>query len=117
LGDLAHGTGGTALSQNDFLAEFNRLANPPEYVYYLGFYPKDLKPDGKFHEIKVTLANGKGLSVQARKGYWAPSHEEDAATAATREIGEAVFSRDELRDLPIDIHSRVLSRPRPKTPS
>jgi len=103
--DLAHGTGGTALSQNDLLAEFNRLANPPEYVYYLGFYPKDLKPDGRFHEIKVTLANGKGLPVQARKGYWAPNHEEDAASTASREIGEAVFSRDEMRDLPIDIRT------------
>ena len=106
LGDLAHSTGGTALAQNDLSSEFNRLANPPEFVYYLGFYPKDLKPDGKFHEIKVTLANGKGLSVQARKGYWAPSHLEDAAATATREIGEAVFARDELRDVPIDIHTQ-----------
>ena len=106
LGDLAYGTGGTALAQNDFVAEFGRLANPPEYVYYLGFYPKDLKPDGKFHELKVTLANGNGLSMQTRKGYWAPSHVEDAATAATREIGEAVFSHDEMRDLPLDIDTQ-----------
>jgi VWFA-related protein len=103
LDTLAHSTGGTALSDNDFLGGLNRLANPPEYVYYLGFSPRDLKPDGKFHEIKVTLANGQGLSVQARKGYWGPSHAEDAATAATREMGEAVFSHDELRDLPLDI--------------
>jgi len=103
LGNLANSTGGTALSSNDFLGEFNRLVNPPEYVYYLGFYPTDLKPDGKFHELKVTLANGQGLSVQARRGYWAPSHVEDAATASTREISEAVFSHDELRDLPLDI--------------
>ena len=106
LGTLAYSTGGTALSGNDLLGEFNRLANPPEYVYYLGFYPKDLKPDGKYHEIKVTLANGKGLSVQARKGYWAPSHVEDAEATAKREIGEAVFSHDELRDVPIDIHTQ-----------
>jgi VWFA-related protein len=103
LDTLAYSTGGTAINDNDFLGGFNRLANPPEYLYYLGFYPRDLKPDGKFHEIKVTLANGQGLSVQARKGYWAPSHVEDAATAATREMGEAVFSHDELRDLPLDI--------------
>jgi VWFA-related protein len=103
LGTLADSTGGTAVSDNDFLGGFNRLANPPDYVYYLGFYPKDFKPDGKFHEIKVTLANGQGLSVKARKGYWAPSQVEDAATAATREIGEAVFSHDELSDLPLDI--------------
>ncbi|HEX3746003.1 MAG TPA: VWA domain-containing protein [Bryobacteraceae bacterium] len=103
--DLAHGTGGAAVSQNDFLPEFNRLADPPECVYYLGFYPQDIKQDGKFHQIKVTVTNGKGLSVQARRGYWAPSREEDAAATSTREIGEAVFSRDEMRGLPIAIHS------------
>ena len=69
----------------------------------MGYYPKELKPDGRFHEIKVTLANGQGVSLRARKGYWAPSHTEDAAAASTREIGEAVFSRDELSDLPLDI--------------
>jgi hypothetical protein len=106
LGDLAHATGGTSAAQNDLQGEFNRLANPPEYVYYLGFYPKDLKPDGKFHELKVTLANASGLSLQARKGYWAPTHIEDAVTAATREIGEAVFSHDEMRDLPLDIDTQ-----------
>ena len=107
LGTLADSTGGTALAQNDFVAEFDRLANPPEYVYYLGFYPKDLKPDGRYHEIKVTLANSKGLSIEARKGYWAPAHEEDAAAAATREIGEAVFSRDEVHDLAADMRTAV----------
>ncbi|MFY9728406.1 MAG: VWA domain-containing protein [Bryobacteraceae bacterium] len=107
LGDLADSTGGTALSGNDLAGEFDRLANPPEYVYYLGFYPKDLKPDGRYHEIKVTLVEGKGLSVQARRGYWAPSRVEDAAAAATREIGEAVFSRDEVHDLPVDMRTAV----------
>ena len=105
LEDLAHSTGGTTNSDNDLLGGFNRLATPPEYVYYLGFYPKDLKPDGKYHEIKVKLANLKGFSLEARRGYWAPSHEEDDAATATRQIGEAVFSRDELRDVPIEIHS------------
>ncbi len=103
LETLASSTGGTRAAQNDFAAEFDRLANPPEYIYYLGFYPKDLKPDGKFHDIKVTLGAAKGLTVTARNGYWAPSHEEDAAATATREISEAVFSRDEMRDLPIDV--------------
>jgi VWFA-related protein len=106
LRELANDTGGAHAAQNDLEAEFDRLALPPEYVYYLGFYPKELKPDGKFHEIKVTLPNGKGLTVTAREGYWAPSHEEDAAATATREIAEAVFSNDELHDLPIDLHTR-----------
>jgi VWFA-related protein len=105
LRDLAADTGGSFAAQNDLQAEFDRLALPPEYVYYLGFYPQDLKPDGRFHEIKVRLATAKGLTVTARKGYWAPSHEEDAAATATREIGEAVFSRDEVHDLPLDLHT------------
>jgi VWFA-related protein len=103
LTNLADSTGGTAVSDNDFLSGFNRLANPPDYVYYLGYYPRELKPDGKYHEIKVTLASGQGLSLHARKGYWAPTHVENAVEASTREIGEAVFSRDELSDLPLDI--------------
>jgi VWFA-related protein len=107
LADLADATGGTALAQNDFVGEFGRLSNPPEYVYYLGFYPRDLKPDGRFHDIKVAVANAKGLSLQARKGYWAPSHGEDATATATREIGEAVFSRDEVHDLPAEMRTAV----------
>jgi len=107
LDDLAHSTGGSTSSDNDLLGGFNRLATPPEYVYYLNFYPRDLKPDGKYHDIKVKLTDGKGFSVQARKGYWAPSHEEDAATMATREIGEAVFARDEVHDLPVDMRTAV----------
>ena len=102
---LSESTGGTYAAQNDFQAEFDRLALPPEYIYYLGFYPQDLKPDGKFHEVKVKLATAKGLTLTARKGYWAPSHEEDAVATATREIGEAVFSRDEIHDLPMDLHT------------
>ncbi|HEX3748584.1 MAG TPA: VWA domain-containing protein [Bryobacteraceae bacterium] len=106
LNTLADSTGGTAVHDNDFLGGLDRLSSPPDYVYYLGYYPRDLKPDGKFHEIKVTLAKGTGLSVHARKGYWAAQQAEDAAAASTREIGEAVFSHDELRDLPLDLDTQ-----------
>ena len=107
LDELADGTGGTPFrNNNDLFAGFNSLAAPPEYIYYLGFYPQNLKPDGTYHALKVTLANGKGLSVKARKGYWAPSHVEDEAAQSSREIQEAVFSRDEVRDIPIDLHTQ-----------
>ena len=36
--------------------------------YLLGFYPKPLVNDGKFHEIEVTVKRP-GLTVRARKGY------------------------------------------------
>jgi hypothetical protein len=104
---LADGTGGTSFANNNNLAlGFTSLTAPPEYIYYLGFYPQNLKPDGSYHPLKVTLVNGKGLSLKARKGYWAPSHSEDAAAESAREIEEAVFSRDEVHDLPIDLHTQ-----------
>jgi len=107
LDELADGTGGTSFrNNNDLLAGFNRLAAPAEYIYYLGFYPQDMKPDGRYHAIKVTVPGRKGLAISARKGYWAPSHSEDEAAQSAREIGEAVFSRDVISDLPIDLRTQ-----------
>jgi len=107
LDELADGTGGTAFrNNNDLLGGFNRLSAPPEYIYYLGFYPQDMKPDGRYHGLKVTLPNRKGLAISARKGYWAPSHVEDEAAQSAREIAEAVFSRDPISDLPIDLRTQ-----------
>ena len=107
LDELADGTGGMAFrNSNDLLGGFNRLSAPPEYIYYLGFYPQSLKPDGSYHGLKVKLADGKGLAISARKGYWAPSHVEDEAAQSAREISEAVFSRDVVSDLPIDLRTQ-----------
>jgi len=60
LAELADDTGGTIFrNNNDLFAGFNSLAAPPEYIYYLGFYPENLKPDGSYHGLKVTLPNRK----------------------------------------------------------
>jgi hypothetical protein len=108
LGDLAHATGGSAVSDNDLAGWIRSPRQRRRSTSTIwASIPKDLKPDGKYHEIKVTLANSKGLSLAGTQGLLGAFHDEDdAATAATREIGEAVFSRDELRDLPIDIHTQ-----------
>ena len=72
LQEVAQGTGGEFLHNiNDLQAGFRVLTGPSGY--YLGFAPKDLKPDGKFHDLKVELAEKpKGWSLQARRGYFAP---------------------------------------------
>jgi VWFA-related protein len=73
LGGLADGTGGTFFHDNNDLVEgFRRVDARPEYVYVLGFSPRDLKPDGKFHDLKVTVKDSGKLNVQARRGYYAP---------------------------------------------
>jgi VWFA-related protein len=107
LAELASGTGGTFYQNSNDLDEgFRRLAAAPEYVYLLGFSPQNLKLDGSFHSLKVTLKNEGGVSIQARRGYYAPRHQEDEAENARQEIESALFSREEILELPIDMHTQ-----------
>ena len=102
--ELADGTGGTFFEHdNGFKEGLDQLATPPEVVYILGFSPQNLKLDGSYHALKVTLANAKGFAVQSRRGYWAPNHAADKGEQAKEEIQEAVFSLDEVRDIPLDL--------------
>jgi VWFA-related protein len=105
LAELAHGTGGTLFQNDNGLKEgLKLLAAQPEFVYVLGFSPQNLKLDGLYHSLKVTLKNSKGLELQARRGYFAPKHLIDPLEEAREEIREAVFSRDEVQDIPVDLH-------------
>jgi len=105
--NLAHDTGGIFFeNSNDLDAGFRKTAAVPEAFYVLTFSPQNLKHDGAFHEIKVSLVAPKGLTVQARRGYFAPKKSEDAASQEKEEIREAVFSREESHDLPIDVHTQ-----------
>jgi len=106
LGELADGTGGTFFHNDNGLKEgLNLLAARPEYLYVLGFSPENLKYDGSYHELKVKAANLRNVTLQVRRGYWAPNHAVDSAEEARDEIRDAVFSRDELRGIPIDVQT------------
>lgn len=75
---LADGTGGMLFhNSNDLTEGFRRLAGVPEYSYLLGFAPQNLKPDGKFHDLKVKLKSPQKLTLQARRGYYAPNRNGD----------------------------------------
>ena len=105
LEELADATGGRYFhNNNDLKGGFDLIAAPPEYRYLLGFSPQNLRLDGAYHAIKVRLVNPKGFDLQARRGYYAPKHLDDPEEEAKREIKEAMFSRDELQDIPIDLH-------------
>lgn len=104
---LADGTGGTFFQNNNDLDEgFRRVSTAPEYYYMLGFAPQNLKLDGGFHSLKVTLKNPVKLNLQARRGYYAPKHATDASQEAKEEIQDAVFSQEELHDLPVGLHTQ-----------
>jgi VWFA-related protein len=105
LAELADATGGRYFhNNNDLKAGFGQVAAAPEFVYVLGFSPQNLKLDGAYHKLKVTLTNSRGLDVQARRGYYAPKHLADPEEDAKLEIQEALFSRDELQDIPVELH-------------
>ena len=107
LEELAAATGGRYFhDNNDLKAGFAELAAAPEFVYVLGFSPQNLKLDGAYHAIKVTLRNSHGLNLQARRGYYAPRHLPDPEEDAKREIQEAMFSRDEIQDIPLELHTQ-----------
>jgi VWFA-related protein len=107
LSEFAYGTGGVFFHNNNDLEEgFRRLATAPEYYYRLGFSPQNLKLDGKYHNLKVTLKAPQKLSVQARRGYYAPKKIPDAAEQAREEIEEALFSQEEMHEVPVELHTQ-----------
>jgi VWFA-related protein len=107
LGELADGTGGTFFHNNNDLQEgFRRTSEAPEFMYVLGFAPQNLKLDGSYHGLKVTAKDTRGVTLQARRGYYAPRHANDPAEDAKEEIRVALFSRDEMSDFPVDVHTQ-----------
>lgn len=104
---LADGTGGVFFqNNNDYDEGFRRTASTPEYSYVLGFSPQNLKLDGKFHSLKVSLKEPQKYEIQARRGYFAPKHAADPAQQAKQEIEDAVFSQEEVHGLPVELHTQ-----------
>ena len=111
MAEAADGTGGTFVrNSNDLEQGLRELAVPPEYSYILGFSPQNLKLDGGFHALRVTVKGPAGITVEARHGYSAPKSLSDPAEMAREEIRQALFSREEISDFPADLHSEFFKR-------
>jgi len=107
LNDFAAATGGQFFhNSNDLDKGFRQVGTLADVSYVLAFSPHNLKFDGRYHRLKVSLVNPAQFTVQARHGYFAPKASEDAATKAKEEIEQAVYSRDEMKELPVDVHTQ-----------
>ena len=107
LGDFAYGTGGTFFHNSNDLEHGLQLAGlAPDVSYVLAFSPLNRKMDGQYHLLKVQLAKKTNYSVQARRGYYAPRKVDDPAEMARAEIREAIFSQEEISDLPLDLQTQ-----------
>jgi VWFA-related protein len=111
LAALADGTGGTFFhNRNDIDVGMERAGASPEVSYVLGFSPQNLKIDGSFHTIRVSLGNKLKYSLQARRGYYAPKALKDPGEAAKEEIQEAIFSQEEIHDLPVELQTQFFKK-------
>jgi len=107
LGDLAYGTGGTFFHNSNDLQGGMQLAGlAPEVSYVLAFSPQNRKMDGQYHLIRVELAKKSKYSVQARRGYYAPRKIDDPHELARQEIQEAIYSQEEINELPLDLQTQ-----------
>jgi VWFA-related protein len=107
LGDFAAGTGGTFFhNSNDLAGGLSQAGGTPEISYVLGFSPQNQKMDGRYHTIKVVITEKRKYDVQARRGYYAPKKVNDPQEQAKAEMQEAVFSQDEIQDLPLDLQTQ-----------
>lgn len=98
---LAQGTGGEFYqNNNDLHAGFEQLAAPPEVAYRLSFQPHDIRADGSYHKLKVTLENVKAATVQARPGYFAP--QEQGLAKFDREV----MGSEALEEIPVTLEAQ-----------
>ncbi len=86
--ELADHTGGRAFYNTNDLARVMRTAVDDSHAdYTLGFYPHDIRWDGKYHELKVKVTRP-GIHLRYRKGYYAmmdnPTSEKEAAALFNR---------------------------------
>lgn len=104
MDNVTSGTGGTFIhGDNDVYGVIRRLDSVPEFVYVLGFSPSPLKLDGAYHPLKVTLQQPRGLTVEARRGYYATNAE---PAAAADPIEAAFFSGQEFHEIPARLQVR-----------
>jgi VWFA-related protein len=111
LAELADGTGGTFYhNRNDVDEAMREAGAAPAVSYVLGFSPQNLKFDGRFHTLRVALTTKEKLNIQARHGYFAPRSAADPAEVAKEEIQEALFSQEEVHDIPVDLQTQYFKK-------
>lgn len=108
LAVLADGTGGTFFhNRNDVDEGMREAVGEPAMSYLLAFSPKNLKVDGRYHTLKVTLTGKQKVTLQARHGYYAPKTIKDPVQAAQEEIQDALFSQADSGNLPVDLQTQL----------
>ena len=108
LASLSASTGGVFFhNSNDFDDGFRQAAAVPDVYYVLTFSPPNIKLDGKFHSLKVTVNTHETYAVQARRGYLASTAALTGQASRLDELEKIVFSQEEIHGLPADVKTQV----------
>jgi VWFA-related protein len=105
--EAAEGTGGILIqNSNDMESGLSRVGTLRSASYLLGFAPTDMKFDGQFHSVTVKLVNKENLTVQTRRGYFAPKQAENAETAENDKLEQTMFSQQDTNELPVQFSTK-----------
>jgi VWFA-related protein len=108
---LAEDTGGRFFhNSNDLGRGMREMAAAPEFSYVLGFSPDGVKPNGSFHALKVKLIQSRDVTLEARRGYYAPSAKKESDTgplAMLQKLDREVLAADD----PAEISTEVTTEP------
>ena len=108
LASLSSSTGGVFFhNSNDFDDGFRQAAAVPEVYYVLAFSPQEVKLNGKFHSLKVTLSTHEPFTVQARRGYFASETALAEGAASADDLQKVLFSLQERHELPAEVSTKV----------
>jgi VWFA-related protein len=101
---LASSTGGKFFqNSNDLGGGLVEIAALPEVSYALSFYPDDLKENGSYHSLKVRVPGMRDVSISARAGYFAQSHEKGSPSAKFQKLTKQVMAGDTLTEVGTDV--------------
>jgi len=110
--NVTSGTGGRFIrGDNDITGAIRRLEASPEFVYVLGFSPDAQNLDDRLHTLEVSLKHPRGLTVTARRSYYAASVAPNAAGREERELVAAFLSGQELPEIELRLDLRSSQKP------
>ncbi len=108
---IAEQTGGRAFfNTNDLGSAIIRAVEDTNLTYILGYYPQNENWDGRFRDIKVSVAR-RDVDVRHRRGYFAHPPVMQDADAAKNAIQEALKSPLDATGLPLTVRVEPGSRP------
>lgn len=111
LTEVAAQTGGRSLSDYNDLGRIFTMMEEDSSYYELGYYLPDLQADGRYHRIRIELANG-GAHAWTKQGYFAPIPLADLSRGQKRDwLYRALLSDEPLEQISLNARSSVFFDP------